>query len=94
MCADCSQPRLLPASHRAAGAFLLCRSQWEYAPSGVPSGLRYSDCMTLLRLRAADIGETEDTLAAVMAELQEIEWAFRQGSVEALRTQREPPDGR
>jgi hypothetical protein len=92
VCGDCPQPRLLPGAQRAAAAFLLCRSQWDYAPSGLPSGLRYGDCMTLLRMRAGDIGVVEDELPAVVVELQEIEWAFRQGCIEASKAQRGAPD--
>jgi hypothetical protein len=55
--------------------------------------LRYGDCMTLLRLRADAIGVAEEELPAVLAELQEIEWAFRQGCIEASKAQRGAADG-
>lgn len=93
ICSNCPQPRLLPAAQRAAGAFLLCRSQWNYAPSGLPSGLRYGDCMRLLRQRAGDIGADPADLPTVMAQLQEIEWAFRQGCLEVFKARQEQRNG-
>lgn len=49
VCAECPRPRLLPAATFAVAAYLECRTQWMYAPSGRPTGLRYDGCTTRLR---------------------------------------------
>ncbi|MBB5885464.1 hypothetical protein DYQ93_11455 [Xanthomonas sp. LMG 8992] len=79
---------MLPAARRAAAAFLLCRSQWQYAPSGVPTGLRYADCMTVLRVRAAELGVTRAELPALLREMQVVEWAFLAARQEVYKHER------
>lgn len=71
-----------------ARAFLLCRSQWNYAPSGLPTGLRYADCMVILRMHASELGVPRSGLAAVVADMQEIEAAIVQAARERAERER------
>ncbi|RRN78546.1 hypothetical protein EIM50_13735 [Pseudoxanthomonas sp. SGD-10] len=64
---------MLPDSRLGAAAFLLVRTQWNYAPSGMPTGLRYADCMATWRAHARELGVSRSGLAALMADVQEIE---------------------
>lgn len=74
-----------------ARAFLLCRTQWNYAPSGLPTGLRYSDCMAVLRAHASELGVPRSALPAVVADMQVIEAAIVEAARE--RADQERPRG-
>lgn len=76
VCPQCPQPRLLPAAHAAAAAFMLCRTQWQHAPSGRPTGLRYADVLEVLRMHRRELGLKKSELPQLFAELQIIEQAF------------------
>lgn len=67
---------MLPDSRAGAQAFLLVRTQWNYAPSGMPTGLRYGDCMAVWRAHARELGVQRTGLAGLMADVQEIEAAI------------------
>ncbi|MCD7096935.1 DUF1799 domain-containing protein [Stenotrophomonas sp. MMGLT7] len=56
-------------------AFLRCRTQWNYAPSGVPTGLRYGDCMAILRALAGELGIARGGMPQLLADLQAVEHA-------------------
>lgn len=73
MCADCPQPRLLPDAVPGALAYLTCSTQFQYAPSGIPTGLRYADCLAMLTAQAEQLGITDVPLA--LADLQHAERA-------------------
>lgn len=57
-------------------AYLACRTQWAYAASGLPTGLRYADCLALLRTQRAELGIARDDMPDVIVGLQVIERAF------------------
>lgn len=94
VCSDCSQPRLLRAAEPAALAFLWCRSQWQYAPSGLPTGLRYADCMVLLRARVSELGLARADLPQLLAQLQVAEQAYVQANVERWQKEHDRHGGR
>lgn len=92
VCAECPQPRLLPDATQAAAAFMVCRTQWQHAANGMPTGLRYSDCLALLRLRAKELGIARDGLADLFGLVQVTERAFVEGVREAWQRERENRD--
>ncbi len=71
----------MPAARRGAIAWGLCRTQLEYAPSGRPLGLRYGDCVTVLRTNLAALGVPRGQLGRWLEELRVVERAV----VEARR---------
>jgi hypothetical protein len=73
-------------------AYLACRTQWNYAPSGAPTGLRYADCMALLRAQRAALGISKDDMQDAIDGLQVIERAFVQARAEVWQEQRSPDE--
>jgi len=51
-------------------------TQWSYAPSGIPTGLRYSDCAVALQQLGQSHGIDPCDMPAVFAGMQVIERAF------------------
>lgn len=93
VCPDCPQPRLLPDAVPAALAYLRCRGQWNYAPSGLPTGLRMADCMAIVRTSLDRIGVTRADLPQLMDDLLAIESGYVAAYVDIAkreRAQREP----
>jgi hypothetical protein len=86
ICADCPQPRLLPDAQPGALAYLTCATQFQYAPSGVPTGLRYADCLAMLTARAEALGITD--IPQALADLQHAERARIGAAVEHMRQER------
>lgn len=66
----------MPDAWPAVRAYLACRTQWAYAPSGLPTGLRYADCTALLRARWDELGIARAGWPALLADLQVIERAI------------------
>lgn len=73
-----------------ARAFLLCRTQWNYAPSGLPTGLRYADCMAVLRAHASELGVPRAGLGALMDDVRIIETAIVEAARERADRERKP----
>lgn len=82
----------MPDALPGALAFTLCQTQWQYAPSGVPTGLRYTDCLTLLEARRAEFGGADLAMSDAMAGLQAAEQAWVAARVECWKL--EHPDGK
>jgi hypothetical protein len=68
--------KLLPDALPGAMAFAACRTQWAYAPSGRPTGLRYDACMTALRVHCTRHGIARSELPQLFADMQVMEGAF------------------
>lgn len=73
-----------------ARAFLLCRTQWNYAPSGLPTGLRYADCMAVLRAHASELGVPRAGLGALMDDVRIVETAIVEAARERADRERKP----
>mgnify|MGYP002414095624 CR=1 FL=1 len=92
--------KLLPDAQRGALAFALCRTQWQHAPSGRPTGLRYEGCMTVLRMQRERHGIARADLGDWFSDLQVMEAAFVQGVSEVMKAEADasqhaiPPGGR
>lgn len=85
--------KLLPDAMAGAAAFALCRTQWAYAPSGRPTGLRYEGCMTALTLHCERLGIDAADLPQVFADLQAMETAFVRGVGEVMAASEEQDRG-
>lgn len=57
-------------------------TQWSYAPSGIPTGLRYADCAIALQQIGRTHGIADTDMADVFAGLQVIERAFVAAHIE------------
>lgn len=55
---------------------MACRTQFQYAPNGLPTGLRYGDCLPVLRQRAKAWRVPRDRWDEMFEGLQLIEQAF------------------
>ncbi len=75
MCGDCPQPRVLPDAVPVVLAYLRCFGQWNYASSGMPTGLRAADCLAIVTSQVEAIGITPDDIPFVMEGLLVIEHA-------------------
>ena len=91
ICAECPQPRLLPDALAPAAAFMACRTQWQHAANGLPTGLRYEDCKTPLRILAKKIGVPSDQRDELFEMMQIAERAFVHGVREAWHRERDKP---
>jgi len=69
----------------------MCQTQWNYAPSGLPTGLRYGDALAILQARRDDLGADVD-LGVVLADLQVAEKAFVKAKVDVLNSERPQND--
>lgn len=88
ICGDCPQPRLLPDAVPAALAYLRCRGQWSYAPSGLPTGLRMGDCLTIIRASLDRIGVARADLPRLLDDLLVIERAFVTARIDVAERER------
>lgn len=57
-------------------------TQWSYAPSGIPTGLRYADCAIALQQIGRTHGIADTDMPGVFAGLQVIERAFVAAHIE------------
>lgn len=77
---------------QAAAAFMICRTQFQFAPSGTPTGLRYADCLAMLQLHAKMLGVRRGGMGELFELVQVIERAFVQGVREACAREHPPRD--
>ncbi len=87
MCPTCPQPRLLPDAVHGALAYVTCMTQFQYAPSGIPTGLRYADCIAILTMHAESLGITD--VPQAMADMQHAERARVGAAIEMQQQDRE-----
>lgn len=91
--------KILPDALPGALAFAACRTQWAYAPSGRPTGLRYDGCMTALRLHCTRHGIPRSELPQLFADMQTMEGAFVRAVADVMDAEAEarqhhlPPGG-
>lgn len=72
----------------SVAAYLQCRTQWQHAPSGVRTGLRYEGCMTALRVFARRHGLDRAQVDAAFEGVCTIEAATAAADVERLQAER------
>jgi hypothetical protein len=75
---------LLPETLPAAALFMQVRTQWQHAPSGRPTGLRYADVMAAMPLLRRELGLKKSDQPQLFADLRAIEQAFVAATAEVM----------
>lgn len=94
MCADCPQPRVLPANLPLVMAYLACATQWRHAGmGGVRTGMDYPGCEAAIRAHWPAARPRKR--ARLLRGVRMIEWAILEADAEirAAEAPHLPPRG-